>query len=397
MVKTNDMRQQLATHTKRVYFERLVSGEPAIDWHAWAARVYRKSHSVNSILTYSYGIGIFREFLRKKNSLTLANAVATYKKNERDIYADLDDFVTYCDAELGVRPRTIIGAYSAMQNLLAFAGIELSETKLKAIVLPQAKALNDEYPENEPILRVLSCASPVVRGYVQVICDTGFEPIDAAQLKVEDLRLDEDPVRITKDREKTGQHLEGFLSKTTVEALMPLIKDKTPDDFIFTNDYKQDTVDLLRAAYNRAVARAGFGKVNEKRHYSPDKIKGHAYGTMHLKVYKKRWFTLAITSGVPEYVAQGMLGRKQYLDQYMRLPLETKRDYAKKILAKVNVYSQPQDTQAVKQGLAQLLGLDNVTDDQLKQAQTLLKGLLRLPMHEQAGIIAKAANQASQD
>lgn len=60
------------------------------------------------------------------------------------------------------------------------------------------------------------------------------------------------------------------------------------------------------------------------------KIDRHSSGKYHLKVYKKHWFTLVVVAGVPEYVAQGMLGRKQYLDQYLRLPLEKDKNLLEK-------------------------------------------------------------------
>ncbi len=82
---------------------------------------------------------------------------------------------------------------------------------------------------------------------------------------------------------------------------------------------------------------------------------------------------------MPEYVAQGMLGRKQYLDQYLRMPLEKRQEFAKKILYAVNVYSDKADKQEVLQKAGQIMGFDNMTEQQALQLKDLLQGLLSKP------------------
>jgi hypothetical protein len=48
---------------------------------------------------------------------------------------------------------------------------------------------------------------------MQVICDTGFEPVDMVQLMVKDIRFDETSVRMANiEREKLVACLKGFLT-----------------------------------------------------------------------------------------------------------------------------------------------------------------------------------------
>jgi hypothetical protein len=66
---------------------------------------------------------------------------------------------------------------------------------------------------------------------------------------------------------------------------------------------------MLRAMYSRAVCAAGFRTIVQTKTGSygrVDKIDGHIFGKLHMKVFKKRWFSLAIASGVPEYIVQAM-------------------------------------------------------------------------------------------
>lgn len=362
-----------------------------IDWLSWAAKIYRRSHSTNTITSYCKGVCAFREFLAQSHNKALCIVVNEIRANNALAYDLLDDFVTYCDAQRVFMPRTTINAFQAVIRLFAFLKIDLDDNKLDDISLPRPSALADEYPPNQFLrLVVNSAASKTIRGYIETIIDAGFEPVDAAQLKVSWFKFDESPVRITKDREKTGQRLEGFISDGTAETIKQIIRleNKQPGDYIFASNFTGYTVKNLRDSYNLAVARAGFGEVikdtrNGSTRYRAriQKIEGHSFGKYHLKVLKKRWFTLAITAGVPEYVAQGMLGRKQYLDQYLRLPLEKKQEYAKKILKAVSIYSDKADKQEVIDQVAKSLGIDASTlnENTLRGLGKLLQNYHALP------------------
>ena len=71
------------------------------------------------------------------------------------------------------------------------------------------------------------------------------------------------------------------------------------------------TVNKLREGYNLALAKAGYGEVvKAKRGFRARivKIDGHKFGKYHLKVFKKRWFSLVVSNKeVLTYVAQAML------------------------------------------------------------------------------------------
>lgn len=71
---------------------------------------------------------------------------------------------------------------------------------------------------------------------------------------------------------------------------------------------------------------------------------------------------------MPEYVVQGMLGRKKYLDQYMALPLADKQAFAKKILKVVSIYADKADKQEVVKQMAQIMGIQESDLDEAKIA-----------------------------
>jgi integrase-like protein len=392
---TDRLTQILRDAPDNSYYFSLTESEPSINWLDFAALLYKKSQSTSTITTYCKGIGVFRSFLQTRaEPKTLAQIIADIKSPAANglVYKVLDDFTTWCSVNKGYRPRSIKGYVASICKLFAFVDVEIDPQKFKSKVsgnMPKPQDLADEYPDNKTIQKILNTASTTMRGFVMTLCDTGFEPIDAAHLKVKDFRFSEEPVRIAKNREKTGHMLEGFVSKDTVEVIKQIIslKNKQPDDYIFIDHYGKYGDKILRIRYNRLVARSGFVKVVKvgKKTYYPvlDKIDGHNFGKYHLKVYKKRGFSIVITV-VPDYIAQGMLGRRAYLHQYNRQPLEKRQEFARKILKAVSIHSEKVDKQETIKEMAKLMGIDEtqISDEKLAAMQGLLGRIgqfIRLP------------------
>lgn len=395
---TNKLLQDLAVASDRQYFYVLSENEKCIkehtggercekciDWQAYAAKLYRTSNSISTVTNHCKGLCAFREMLKTKGK-TLVQTIDEIKSQSNGLaYKLLDEFVTYCHSQRGFMPRTTNIFFFYVTKFLKFVEIELNDSKIDDITLIRAGDLEDEYPTNEELRKILSCMTLNLHGYISTMCDTGFEPVDAAQLRVRDFHFDEEPARISKKREKTGKKLQGFLSKDTAEIVKQIIANgnKQADDFVFTDNFTPTTVKQLRERYNLALAKAGFGKLVRKKggsYYAKIvKIEGHKYGKYHLKVYKKRWFSLAMAAGVPEYVAQGMLGRKRYLDQYDRLPLAEKQAFAKKILKVVSVYADKISDEEKRKQAAQILGLGDLSEEQAQKLRQVLFRLLNEP------------------
>lgn len=384
---------EIAKNEDHAYFDILRQQEPSLPFVGFAAKLYRRSHSANTVTSYCKGICAFREMLAQDNK-SLTQGIADIKSQTNGLaYKMLDSFGTWCDTSGRFSPRTIGNYFLAVVKLFEYLDIDLDERKIKDLKasLPRAKTIKDEIPTNGDLIKIEEKSSQTIRAFIRLMRDTGFEPTDVCQLKVKDIKFDESPARINKDREKTGEALEGFLSEKTVDTLRSLIRDKTKqtDDYVFAKVYNGYALKSIRERYNLAVARAGFGtlerKVNKKtgklsRRYMPtvDKIHGHKFGKYHMKVFKKRWFTLVIASGIPEYVAQGMLGRKQYLDEYMRLSLEHKRAFAQKILKVVSLDIAEKNTAKTAAAVSDMLGVD-VDEKKLEMIKALVSSFSALP------------------
>jgi hypothetical protein len=421
--------QEIAKNEDHAYFDILVKNEPGLSWLDFAAKLYRRSHSTNTITSYCKGICAFREMLLQ-SSKTLMQTIEEIRAQASLSASDktqtnsmphklLDDFVTWCDAQVKeainkakpddepiivprFSPRTTGNYFGAVVKLFAHLDIDIDDRKLKETKssLPQAKAIKDEIPSNADLVKIENNASQAVKAFIQIMRDTGFDPVDVCGLKVKDVKFDETPARINKDREKTGEALEGFLSQGTVDTLTSMIKfkHKQADDYLFTTKLTGYTLKGFRDRYNLAVAKAGFGTVHKQvngRKYMAivDKIDGHKFGKYHLKVFKKRWFTLVVSSGIAEYVAQGMLGRKQYLDEYMRLSLDQKRQFATKILRVVSLEHVKKTPEQTAQEASALLGM-NVDAAKLESLKGLLASFHAMPKDTLAAMMQQVAAYA---
>lgn len=380
-------------------YQQLVENETSIDWLGYCAKLYKKSHAINSVATRIKGTWVFREFLKRKN-LTLADAYKQVKKAKHGAkYRLFDEFSTWCDGIKGYAPNVTWSHVMSAKSVADFCDCGISDDDFaKHVTMPTATSLdNEEYPPNEKIQAIVNVSSPLLRGFVLTMCDAGLEPVDAAKLQKNMIYFDEKPVRLEFRRKKTSKPVTAFISDTTAQLLKRLCTDKSDSDFVFTDSFTPYRVANMRQMYNRSIKRAGLaGEKVKVIDAATGEAKDHKFGKYHMKIYKKRFFTLAIAAGVPEFVVQGMLGRKKYLDQYMALPLDKKREFASRVLAQVSIYAEPQNKQVVRAQVAEVLGLENVDDKTLSTLKGLLQGFSKLPADKldvMSKILAEAAKQ----
>lgn len=211
-----------------------------------------------------------------------------------------------------------------------------------------------------------------------LLCDTGLGRSEAIRLRPKDFHFSEDPVRIVTERFKTGEEIETFCTKETADVLRQLIEAKSlkDADLVFLRKIGKRGADKIAEQYAVILKKAGLD----------EKIEGHTYRKFHLHVYRKRWFTKAINV-VPAYVAHEMLGRKQYLDQYLAHPISDRQAFYKKIAKHVSVFESKEDKAQVIQKAGQLLGLENFTEAQAQQLKTVLQALMKLPEPRLAALL----------
>jgi integrase len=237
------------------------------------------------------------------------------------------------------------------------------------VIMPKPKPVRDEYPTDEQITLILNCAGPNVRAFVMLLCDTGHGRSEAARLRPKDIHFNEEPVRIETERHKTGEQIETFCTRKTADTIQQLIASKklNDTDLIFLRSLGKRSADKIAEQYAKILAKAGLD----------EKIEGHAYRKYHLHVYRKRWFTKAINV-VPAYVAHAMLGRKQYLDQYLAHPLSDRQAFYKKIAKHVSVFESKADKAELLAEASKIAGVE-LTPEKLEAIRALTTQFAKMP------------------
>ena len=147
---------------------------------------------------------------------------------------------------------------------------------------------------------------------------------ETMQVFVDDLHLDENPVRISIRKETVKATRQGrvgrdvFITEETVELLKALLvtknlKGHTP---LFSGDDKQ-----LRKTLGRWLRRLELDA----------RIPGHKYYQIHPHVFRKFFFSNAVQA-MGETATHAMMGHNFYLKTYFRKPLSDRQaDYRKAI------------------------------------------------------------------
>ncbi len=363
----DDLLTKLKEEKNHKTIEALMKAETCIDWQTFFAKVYMLGSKTSTVNLYATHIDSFRQFLKEKTKKGLCENL---KPNEgKTITSDeaielLDGFSSWLFSK-GVSPGTITNKMTGIKRLMRFLKIKVNgDDFADNVTLPKVQTIRDQIPSDAVIRSILNFCPPRMRAFLYVLADSGLSVADVAKLKVEDFAFDESVVRIETIRMKTSQPITTFITLETSALLKQLIeKEKLKaKDHLFTKHYNPRSVDYIRARYRIALRKSGLG----------EKIANHRYYRYHLHVFRKRFFTKAISAGVPEYIAHGMLGRRKYLDQYLVLSLDEKRSWYQKIAKHLNLHESQAAKGEILREVSALLGTDV---DEQKLAG--LRGLLR--------------------
>jgi integrase len=351
----------LKTQRDYSYLQRCMQELPCIDWLDLTAKMYRRNHKVSTAFICAKSMYFFNEaYKAKQTGSTLCQELARIqrKKDVNRAYELIDHFVGYCETVKQLQAGSTSVYVRGVRRVFRHLGVKIdSKDFADKIIMPKAKPARNEYPTDEQIRLILSLAGPRIRLFVNTLCETGLGRGEAVRLRPKCYKFDEDPVRIITERHKTGEYIETFCTKETGEETRRFIEANNigPDDLIFLKTLGKRGADKAAEQYGKVLAKAGLD----------EKIEGHNYHKFHLHVYRARWFSKAINV-VPAYIAHAMLGRKQYLDQYLSHPLSDRQAFYKKIAKHVSVHESKADKQEVIDKAAEMLGMPKGALDETK-------------------------------
>jgi integrase len=305
-----------------------------IDVEGWHEKLLRRTKSQTTVHAYDAAVKRFKQFVGERMGLTLGQAIDRIRSEDADVYEVLDRFVGWAnslqvcvrgsDSAIQLMPHTIHRYVEGTKSFLRYLGVEISNERVKQkVTLPVAEEIADVPLERKVIRTILMSDAPLMfRTGCAIMKDAGTRIGETLQIRVKDIHLDEDPVRIVirKETTKASKHgrieREIFITLESAELVSALILRK-----FLAGDKRllsYSTKDFRETLY-RVLPKMGLGQ----------RIEGHRYWQVHPHVFRKFFFTNAV-GAMGETAAHAMMGHSFYLSTYFRRPLEDRRaDYRK--------------------------------------------------------------------
>ncbi|MBI2938417.1 MAG: tyrosine-type recombinase/integrase [Thaumarchaeota archaeon] len=326
-----------------------------IDLEGLEQKIYRRSHSVNSVTTFRRSVSTFKVFLKTRN-LTLSTAL------QQDPYKLLDGYAAWMD-EMNFRSSTQNTKLYYATRLLTHNGVKIDKDKLRdAVPTPKKQIFTDEAltPESARTI-LLETRQPDLRLLLFLEKDTLARPEELISLKLGNINLTNDPayLKIPEYAAKNNIEREVFFTQETKERLVAYLQKEhitKPSEYIFLK--KGLLLDPIADEKNfqKAVS-LKFNNMHDKWHRNRINIpairniiqlmerRGHknAY-TIHIYSFKKFGFT-KIADTISELAAHAIAGHQQYLITYYKKSRDERAADFRKVAPKLQLFTTPTDVE----------------------------------------------------
>ncbi|NOZ82567.1 MAG: site-specific integrase [Euryarchaeota archaeon] len=299
----------------------------------------------NTRSNYRASLRIFLAHVYGRELKTLSNEEAEelsrqYLQEQRDRFADLQSFARSL-LEQGRAPKTVALRLAAVREWLAVNGWEPApeEKRLLRKLLPPAKTVSEEdIATPEKLRRILQHLPLHGRALVLVLASSGMRLGEALSLHLEDVKLEEEPVRVVvrADSTKTGAGRVTFVSSEAAEALQAWLSRRE----VYLKGALNRNAGLQKAGrssakvlddprvfpfsktvahemWHRALERAGFA--SRDRRTSLRKLRLHTL---------RKFFRSRLSTAAPVDVVEALMGHEGYLTgAYRRYTVEELAEY----------------------------------------------------------------------
>jgi integrase len=205
----------LTLSTKETASTFLDVGKTTIDLEGWHEKLLRRTKSQTTVRAYDWAVRRFKQFVNERMGLSLEQAIDRIRSGDADVYEVLDRFVGWASSlqarvngsESGIQlmPNTIHRYMEGTKSFLRYHSVEIYNEKVKQkVTLPVAEEIADVPLERKVIRTILMSDAPLMfRTACAIMKDAGTRIGETLQIRVKDIHLDEDPVRIVIRKETT--------------------------------------------------------------------------------------------------------------------------------------------------------------------------------------------------
>ena len=238
-------------------------------------------------------------------------------KGQDEFYLFLNGFVQYMVESL--HPHSVQTYLSFIKSYFRKQGFKIYNEDIKQFVdMPRVTKEGRAALTKEMIKQLIDEASPYLRMVILWLVSSGMRTSEFLQLSKEDVKFDTDPVEvhIRAETTKTKSDRITFVSKQAVESMTKdIFRPYTP---------KQDLLNLEQSF-----------RLLRKRCKLDGKYR--TSNVHHITLHTFRSFFRTYAGIISQDFAEDVLGHEGYLKQYIRLPMEKKQEYYKKLEPQVTI------------------------------------------------------------
>ncbi len=325
--------------------------------------------SQNTVRAYKWCLTKFFKAVYGEDEGKLEQHAERYFNENRNYEKDIENFLVAINDK---PPKTVRLALTAVKSFLIENNVELSTKFWRRLIkrVRGSRALTlDKVPSNVELRRIIMHMPVHGKALFLTLASSGMRIGECLQLKVEDVELDKQPVKVNIRGEytKTGNSRIAFISREAAEAVQEWLKVRaqyieaaagksqkygktTEDQRLFPFE-----ANTAYAVWKNAVRKAGFLKkdMQTNRH------------TMHPHVLRK-FFRTKMGSVIPVDVVEALMGHEGYLT-------EVYRRYSQEDLAKF--YSMGEAAVTVLAEAEEVAKLRVEIEERNRQLQSLVNGL----------------------
>lgn len=279
----------------------------------WIEQCYNKSKSYSSRDGAIQLISNFSKFLIEKHpSLTEQQIISDLKslsiasESYIKLYQFLNSYVQWLNTK-DISPRTIQKYLAFLKSWLRYNGIRIyKEDSKQFIIMPKILKERKVPLRQEHIQILLDKAGNFYKALILFSSSSGMRISEILQLLIGDLDLSSVPVkvRVRAETTKLREERRTFISSEALEALRPLIQDKTIKQHIFWED--ENLKDLL------LKVESTFDKIRDRSGL----LDKYSTGVHHVRIHSFRNYFISQAEKLHEGFGHALAGHGKYMKEY---------------------------------------------------------------------------------
>lgn len=294
----------------------------------WIEQCYNKSKSYSSRDGAIQLLSNFQKFLIDKHPTLTEQQIIIDLKNLSiasesyiKLYQFLNSYVQWLNTK-DASPRTIQKYLAFLKSWFRYNGIRIyKEDSKQFITMPKILKERKVPLRQEHIQILLDKAGNLYKALILFSSSSGMRISEILQLYIDDLDLSVTPVRIRVRAETTKLREERrtFISSEALEALRPIIQDKTIKQHVFwEDDNLKELLLKVESTFDKIRDRSGL-------------VDKYSTGIHHVRIHSFRNYFISQAEKLHEGFGHALAGHGKYMKEYENYTDSELRDFYLKI------------------------------------------------------------------